>query len=139
VKSEIIDKSLALVDRSFTGVLGTVDENGFPQVKAMIKTAANGLKEFWFCSNTSSKRAAQIQRNPNACLYFYDEKTFEGLLLTGRADVSHDLEKKEFWADGMERYYPQGVTDPDFALIKFTASKGNYYHGLNNIDFYIND
>ena len=61
-------------------------------------------------------------------------------MLTGKAEVSHDIEKKkEFWSDGMERYYPQGVTDPDFALIKFTASKGNYYHGLNNIDFDIND
>lgn len=55
MSSEVMEKSSALVERSFTGVLGTVDENWIPQLKAMIKTAANGLKEFWFCSNTSSK------------------------------------------------------------------------------------
>ena len=138
--NDIIERSLALVNRSFTGVLGTVDEDGIPQVKAMIKTAAGGLKEFWFCSNTSSKRVAQIQKNPNASLYFYDEKTFEGLMLVGKAEVSHDNEKrKEFWSDGMERYYPLGYTDPDFALIRFAASKGNYYHGLKNTDFDINN
>lgn len=132
----IFDKASALMERSFTGVLGTVDENGIPQLKAMIKTAANGIKEFWFCSNTSSKRVAQIQKNPNASLYFYDKKTFEGLMLTGKADVSYDDEKrKEFWNDGMKMYYPLGYTDPDFALIRFTASKGNYYHGLKNTDF----
>lgn len=107
MSSEIIEKSLALVNRNFTGVLGTVDENGIPQLKAMIKTATSGLKEFWFCSNTSSKRVAQIQKNPNVSLYFYDEKTLEGLMLTGKAEVSYDNEKrKEFWSDGMERYYP---------------------------------
>lgn len=134
--SKIMEKSIALIERSFTGVLGTVDENGVPQLKAMIKTAANGLKEFWFCSNTSSKRVAQIQKNPNASLYFYDEKTFEGLMLNGKAEVSYDDGKrKEFWNDGMKKYYPLGYTDPDFALIRFVASKANYYHGLKNIDF----
>ncbi|NLX78248.1 MAG: pyridoxamine 5'-phosphate oxidase family protein [Clostridiaceae bacterium] len=138
MSSEIAEKSLNLVNRSFTGVLGTVDENGIPHLKAMIKTAANGLKEFWFCSNTSSKRVAQIKRNPNASLYFYDEKTFEGLMLTGKAEVSYDDEKRrEFWNDSMFMYYPLGPSDPDFALIKFTSNRGNYYNNLKNTDFEI--
>ncbi len=136
MSSEIIKRSSALAERSFTGVLATVDGNGVPQLKAMIKTQVKGLKEFWFCSNTSSKRAAHIKMNPNASLYFYDEKTFEGLMLTGKAEVSYDDEKrKEFWDDAMKKYYPLGCYDPDFALIKFTAYKGNYYHGLKNDDF----
>lgn len=136
MNNEIIDKSAALVSRSFTGVLGTVDENGIPQLKAMIITAANGLKEFWFCSNTSSKRVTQIQKNPNASLYFFDEKSFEGLMLTGEAEVSYDdAKRKRFWNDGMKIYYPLGCTDPDYALVKFTTSRGNYYHGLKNTDF----
>lgn len=136
MSNEIIEKSSALVNRCFTGILGTVDPSGVPQLKAMIKTAAIGLKEFWFCSNTSSKRVEQIQKNPNASLYFFDEKTFEGLMLTGKAEVTYDdAKRKEFWNDGMKIYYPLGCTDPDFALIKFTASKGNYYHRLKNMDF----
>ncbi|NLM09538.1 MAG: pyridoxamine 5'-phosphate oxidase family protein [Clostridiaceae bacterium] len=79
-----------------------------------------------------------IKKNPNASLYFYDEKTFEGLMLTGKAEVSYDNEKrKEFWNDEMLKYYPLGYNDPDFALIKFTASKGNHYQGLKNTDFNI--
>ena len=49
INNEVIQKSLALVERRFTGVLGTVDENGIPQLKALIKTAVDGIKEFWFC------------------------------------------------------------------------------------------
>ena len=44
MSSKVIEKSSALVGRNFTGVLGTVDESGNPQLKAMIKTAENGLK-----------------------------------------------------------------------------------------------
>ncbi len=136
----IYEKALALVDRSFTGILGTVEKEGLPQQKAMIKTEAKGIKEFWFCSNTSSKRVRQIMDNPRASLYFYDEKTFEGLMLTGLAEVSYDDDKrKSFWHEEMKMYYPLGYHDPDFALVKFTALKGNYYHGLKNYDFDIQE
>lgn len=138
MQNDTIIQSLNLIDRSFTGVLGTINENGIPQLKAMIKTASDGLKEFWFCSNTSSKRVEQINSNPNTCLYFYDEKTFEGLMLTGKAEVSYDESKrKKFWNDNMILYYPLGYSDPDYALIKFTAEKGNFYQNLKNIDFKI--
>ena len=136
--NDVIKRSLDLVERSFTGILGTTNENGIPQLKAMIKTESVGLKEFWFCSNTSSKRVNQINANPNVCLYFYDEKTFEGLMLLGKAEVTYDEEmRKKFWHDNMKKYYPLGQSDPDFALIKFIADKGNYYNNLKNIDFKI--
>lgn len=135
---ETMKKSLALVGRSLTGVLATIGPEGVPQQKAMFKTTGIGLREFWFCSNTSSRRVKQIENNPQASLYFYDEKNLEGLLLTGTAEVSYAEDKrKEFWQEGMEIYYPLGYADPDFALIKFTAIRGNYYHGLKNTDFII--
>ena len=136
MSSEIMEKSSALVSRCSIGVLSTVDRNGIPHQKAMIKTSAIGLKEFWFCTNTSSKRVQQIKANANVSLYFYDEKTYEGLMLSGKAVVSYDeTKRKEFWNDGMKVYYPYGWTNPDYALIKFIAVKGNYYHGFTNTDF----
>lgn len=134
----IKEKSLDLIKRSFVGMLGTIDENGTPYIKAMIKTAADGLKVFWFCSNTSSKRVEQIKNNHKACLYFLDENSFEGLLLTGNVDISYDDNKRrEFWQDEMVKYYPLGCNDPDYVLIKFTANYGNYYHGIKNYDFIV--
>jgi general stress protein 26 len=57
-------------------------------------------------------------------------------MLIGKAEVSYDDAKRsEFWKDGMTIYYPLGCADPDYALIKFTANKGNYYHKLMNTDF----
>ena len=130
------EKVLALVNRCKIGMFGNKDEKGNPQIKAMLKTKNEGLNVFWFCSNTSSKRAAQIQKDGNACLYFYEN--FEGVMLRGSAEVLYDDEvRKSFWEDGMEMHYPLGPLDPDFALIKFTAESGNYYGGLPTVDFEI--
>ena len=115
-------------------LLGNTDENGNPQIKALIKTANDGLHTFWFCSNTSSRRVNQIKKNGNSCLYFFNG--FEGVMLRGNSEISYDDEiRKSFWHDNMLIYYPKGYTDPDFALIKFSATSGNYYNNLQNEDF----
>jgi general stress protein 26 len=32
-------------------------------------------------------------------------------------------------------YYPGGVTDPDYCVLKFTAVKGRYYANFKSEDF----
>jgi general stress protein 26 len=138
MKKQCEGPAVELVERSPIGYLGTVDGEGKPYIKAMLKTANEGLKTFWFCSNTSSRRAGQLEADPNACLYFADQENFEGLLLSGTARVRRDPKiLSRFWQPEMVRYYPEGVEDEDYCVIEFTADAGNYYHGLHNHDFTI--
>jgi len=133
-KMTVQEKALALINRCEIGMLGNKDEQGNPQIKAMLKAMSDGLSTFWFCSNTSSKRVAQIKKDGNSCLYFYDG--FEGVMLRGVAEVTYDDDaRKSLWEDGMELFYPLGPTDPDYALIKFISKRGNYYKNLQNEDF----
>ena len=135
---QVVEKSVELVNRSNVGMLGTINEKGYPQIKAMMKTRSSGIKEFWFCSNTGSKTVQRIGTNPKSSLYFVDQESFEGLLLTGVSSISYDdAKREEFWVPGMERYYPTGALDPDFALVCFQAERANYYHGLQNWDFLV--
>ena len=133
----IKEKALEVVNNSELAMIGTVDELGQPQIKALIKTKNIGLKEFWFCSNTSAKRSKQIKENGTSCLYFTTDE-WEGVMLNGFAELSYDDEmRKSFWGDNMFIYYPEGPLDPDFVLIKFVATSGNYYKGMVNDDFEI--
>lgn len=61
-------------------------------------------------------------------------------MLTGTVEVCTDQYHKELlWRDGFEIYYPQGVTDEDYCVLKFTAVCGNYYHKLENYSFSIEE
>ena len=52
--------------------ISSVDEEGFPNVKAMLKPRKmEGLQNFYFSTNTSSMRVKQYTNNPNASIYFY--------------------------------------------------------------------
>ena len=50
----------SLVDRQAVAFIGSVDAEGFPNMKAMLAPRVReGLKVFYFTTNTSSIRAGQ--------------------------------------------------------------------------------
>lgn len=134
--SSVISESLALVERSPIAMLGSVDANGFPNIKAMLNMEHEGLKTIWFSTNTASRRVGQLRLNPKACVYYVDQEQFKGLMLVGTIEILQDATSRQrLWRPGFEKYYPLGVDDPDYSVLRFTAEWGNYYHGLANLTF----
>ncbi|MCL5280120.1 MAG: pyridoxamine 5'-phosphate oxidase family protein [Planctomycetes bacterium] len=135
-KEEAIREALALANRSGIAMLGTNGDEGYPNIKAMIKMENQGLNRIWFSTNTSSKRVSQLARNAKACIYFVDSEQWMGLMLVGEIEVLQDRESRQrLWREGFEKYYPAGVTDPDYCVLRFTAQQGNYYHALSSVTF----
>ena len=126
-----------LVDKQSNCYLGSVDKDGFPNAKAMLRPRKReGMKTFYLTTNTSSKRVEQFLQNPKACLYFCDKRFFRGVMLVGTVEILTDTASKEMiWQDGDQMYYKQGVADPDYCVIKFTAQKGRYYSNFKSEDF----
>ena len=100
---------------------------------AMLKPRKReGIKTFYFTTNTFSIRVAQYKANPKASIYFCDAEGFKGMMLRGTMEILTDAKSKEMiWRDGDEQYYPGGVTDPNYCVLKFTATDGRFYS-----DFY---
>ena len=77
-----------------------------------------GIKTFYFTTNTFSIRVAQYKANPKASIYFCDAKGFKGMMLRGTMEVLTDAKSKEMiWHNGDEQYYPGGVTDPNYCVL----------------------
>ena len=128
-----------LIDKQGVSFIASISEDGFPNMKAMLPPRKRkGIKEFWFTTNTSSMRAAQYRKNPNASIYFCDKRFFRGVMLLGTMEVLEDAESKQMiWQEGDTMYYPKGVTDPDYCVVKFTTIKGRYYSNFHSEDFEI--
>ena len=122
-------------------MIGSVDGEGFPNMKAMLPPRKReGISEFYFTTNTSSMRVKQYLENPKASIYFYDKRFYRGVMLKGTMEVLTDSKsKEEIWREGDEIYYPLGVTDSDYCVLKFTAQSGRYYSNFRSEDFLINN
>ena len=135
-KENAIEKGLSLVNRSTIAMLGTNGDEGYPNIRAMIKMENEGLKTIWFSTNTSSRKIPQLKKNPKACVYFVDFDKWIGLMLVGTTEIRKDQQSRErLWRDGFEKYYPKGVNDPDYSVLRFTTQWGRYYHSLTHVTF----
>lgn len=128
-----------LIDKSNTAFISYVDKEGFPVTKAMLKPRERqGIKVFWFSTNTSSNKVKFFRENPKASIYFVDRRFFRGVSLIGIVEVLETSEAKErIWKKGDTLYYKGGVTDPDYCVLKFTSIKGRYYSNFHSEDFEI--
>ena len=123
---ELIGK---MADTLPVAFISSVDAEGYPCTKAMLSPRVrDGIKVFYFTTNTFSLRVAHYNANPKASIYFCDAEGFKGIMLRGTMEVLTDAASKEMiWRDGDEEYYPGGVTDPNYCVLKFTAIDGRYY------------
>jgi general stress protein 26 len=114
--------------------LATIDSTGQPQIRTMNPFPANDELITWFATSRSSRKVAEIRKNPKVCVYWADHVSARGYVsITGTAEVIDDKElltkmKRDYW-NGIPNW--QDI----FVLIKIvpgTLDVINYKHGLNN-------
>ncbi len=128
-----------IIEKQSVSFIASIAADGFPNMKAMLPPRKReGIKTFYFTTNTSSMRVAQYRANNRACIYFCDKRFFRGVMLIGTMEVLTDSASKEMiWREGDTMYYPEGVTDPDYCVLRFTATSGRYYSNFKSEDFLV--
>lgn len=113
-----------------TAFIASVDEQGYPVIRAMLAPRKIEGKELYLSTNTSSQKVRQYLENNKACIYFYERGRFkyQGVSLIGEAEVCTDQATKDMiWRTGDRIFYKQGVTDPDYCVLKFKCKQARYY------------
>lgn len=132
------EQAVTFIEKQKVAFVASVDEDGFPNMKAMLMPRKIEGNCFYFTTNTSSMRVKQYEQNEKASIYFFNKGRFryEGLMLVGTMEVLQDAQTKEdIWCTGDTMYYKEGVTDPDYCVLKFTAAKGRYYCNFKSNSF----
>lgn len=138
---EMKELCLHLLETGWPAYLTTVDEQGFPQTRAMFNLRNN--KRFpkliplfnkhrddfmiIFTTNTSSTKLDDIRSRPKTSVYYCNPDDWKGVMFGGEIEIVDDLKlKKELWHEGWENYYPKGFDDPDHTILRLvpTVARG---------------
>jgi general stress protein 26 len=134
---DYVKAAIGLVEKSTKSFIGSVDDEGYPNIKVMLSPREHdGIKEFYFTTNTHSMRVKQYIKNPKASIYFFDGRFFRAVMLKGKMEVHQDQETKDrIWREGDNLYYKLGKTDPDYCILHFTSESGRFYENFGTADF----
>jgi len=121
--------------------LSCVEVDGYPLTKAVVPGKhRESINDLYFATNTSSKFATAITKNPKGSVYFYSKKmifVWKGCYLKGDFEIVTDLQVKEkYWSNLYKNAYEgKSFTCPDFCLLRFVPKSGRYYANFKLEDF----
>ena len=126
---EQVKKIAALIKSIDFGMLTTLDSEGRLHSRPM---SSNKEVEFdgdvWFFTYGNSPKVYEIENRPYVNVAFSDPKSQTYVSLSGRAELVRDHEKiKELWQPSLKAWFPNGVDEPDIALIKVNADQAEYW------------
>ena len=135
------EKAEKLYKKTGTFIISCVGDDGYPLIKAVVPGKHRiSLKEIYFCTNTSSKFAQEIGRNPKASVYFFSKLLiWKGCMLKGNMEIVSDRDIKiQYWQNKFKSAYPEkSPSDPDFCVLKFVPFYGRFYSWFKPEDFEI--
>jgi len=137
----INQKAEKLYKKVNTFIITCIGTDGYPLTKAVVPGKhRESIKEMYFCTNTSSRFAAEINKNPKASVYFYTRRLiWKGCMLKGKMEIVFDLTLKErYWQNKFKNAYKEkSYKDTDFCVLKFIPETGRFYSWFKPEDFNI--
>ena len=150
MNTELLQKAEEIVNKSTMYALGNIlpdktgweadwvmaltDEEGFPSASMITASKADGFNWVSFCTELDSNKVNRVKKDPRACIYLFDNKSFTGISLTGRIEITVDLEvKQQMWYDALGDYF-SGPDDKNLCVLIFKPQKYNIF--INNHTLY---
>ncbi len=127
-RAEAIKKLNALIKDIDFAMLTTVEDDGMLRSRPMVTQEAEFDGDLWFFTGASSPKVDEVQHDRHVNVSYADPKNQHYVSISGTAQVVRDRKKmEELWNPAYKAWFPQGLDDPDLALLKVTAQNAEYW------------
>ena len=90
--------------------------------------------DLWFFTSASEPKVEEVGRHPQVNVSFARPDKQHYVSVSGRARLVRDRRKiEELWNPAYKAWFPDGLEDPDLALLKVTAEKAEYWDGNSSV------
>jgi general stress protein 26 len=127
-RAEAIKKLNELIKDVDFAMLTTVEDDGTLRSRPMVTQEAEFDGDLWFFTGASSPKVGEVQHDQHVNVSYADPKNQNYVSISGTAQVVRDRKKiEELWNPAYKAWFPQGLDDPDLALLKVTAQHAEYW------------
>ena len=118
-RAELLGIAREVVEGAAFVSLATLDEDGYPAVRAMDPLPPDSNWVVWLATNPGSRKVGQLRARPRVALHYLAEGVPAYVTLIGRARLVDDPEMKaRHWKESWTPFYPD--RDQSVLLIEVT-------------------
>jgi general stress protein 26 len=109
-------------------MLTTVEEDGTLHSRPMTAQQVGFDGDLWFFTRVDSPKVWESQTHRQVNVAFADTAKSKFISASGTAMLVRDREKmKELWTPVLKVFFPEGIDDPELALLKINVQKAEYW------------
>jgi general stress protein 26 len=114
-------------------MMTTVEEDGSLRSRPMWTHDRDFDGELWFFTREHSPKVDEVERDHHVSLSYSDPTRDRYVSVSGLARLVRDKEKaRELWNPTLKAWFPQGLDDPELALLCVKVNKAEYWDTPNS-------
>lgn len=117
-------------------MMTTADSNGSLYSRPMANQkieVENFNGELWFFTGLNSPKMHEIEEDQHVNLAYSNESKNQYVSISGTARIVEDKQKmKELWSPMLKAWFPEGLEDPNLALICVTSNTAELWDSTSS-------
>lgn len=111
----------------------TTEDGGKLRARPMIAAQDGFDGDLWFFTRASSHKVTEVEKDHAVGVTYADAGKQDYVSLSGRATLIRDKATvAAHWSEPMRTWFPQGVDDPEAALLKVHVEAAEYWDAPNS-------
>ncbi len=126
--SERIKKLSEMIKDIEIAMLTTAEPDGTLRSRPMATQKFEFDGDLWFFTRASSPKVDEIEQEHRVNVSYAAPDKQRYVSVSGRARLVRDKSKiKELWSPVLKAWFPEGLDDPDLALLKVSVEQAEYW------------
>jgi general stress protein 26 len=123
-----MQKLADLIEEASIAMLTTEEADGSLRSRPLATLQMDAEGKLWFFTALSSGKVGEIDQHRKVNLSYANIDKQSYVSICGSARLFRDPQKmRELWTSWVEPWFPDGLKDPDLALLEITVSDAEYW------------
>jgi general stress protein 26 len=123
-----MQKLADLIDEIQIAMLTTEEPDGTLRSRPLATLQMDSAGKLWFFTALSSGKVGEIDQHRKVNLSYANVSEQDYVSISGHARLFRDPEKmQQLWTSWVEPWFPDGLDDPDLALLEVTIDEAEYW------------
>jgi general stress protein 26 len=111
-------------------MLTTAEDDGSLRCRPMLTLDAEFDGDLYFFTKVSAPKVDEVERDRHVCVSYVAPEDQRYVSMSGLARLLRDRAKmEELWVSALIPWFPDGLKDPDLALLWISVTQAEYWQG----------
>ena len=125
---EAIQKAGELIQGIKVAMLTTLEDDGSLHSRPMATQEAEFDGTLWFFTRAGTAKVHEVEHDQHVNISYADPAGNRYVSVSGRAQLVRDkIKVEELWSPVLKAWFPDGLDDPELALLKVSVEKAEYW------------